>query len=254
MNTRIETQNRQKSQDGERGNVLFLILIAVALFAALSYAVTQSTRSGGGDASRETNLVNSAQITQYPAAIKTAIIRMMVSNGTSVQTLQFNPPAEFAALNPSSTGVFVPPTSTQQGGGATYQLAPSNVLTTSGTGQWVFNGENQIMDIGSTTGTGAPTASTADVIAFLPNVTQAICEEIHRQLGLTTTIPVEDTTIEITKQMASGPVNLGSASDRMTESGSTINGTGSNELRGQPQGCFQQPSGTYIYYHVLVER
>ncbi|HEY8190982.1 MAG TPA: hypothetical protein VIG74_01055, partial [Alphaproteobacteria bacterium] len=74
-NGEMQMQRIQTGRKGERGNVLFLILIAVALFAALSYAVTQSSRSGGGDANSETNLINSATLTQYPAGLRTSIIR-----------------------------------------------------------------------------------------------------------------------------------------------------------------------------------
>ncbi len=84
-------------RNGESGNVLFLILIAVALFAALSYAVTQSSRSGGGDAASETNLINSSTITQYPAGIRTALVRMIVSSGVTADELSFNTPSDFGA-------------------------------------------------------------------------------------------------------------------------------------------------------------
>jgi len=60
----------------EQGNVLFLILIAVALFAALSYAVTQSTR-GGGD-NRERPQITAALVSQYFNAIETAITRLKI--------------------------------------------------------------------------------------------------------------------------------------------------------------------------------
>lgn len=72
-----------------RGNVLFLILIAVALFAALSYAVTSSTRSGGGNASKETAMANAAAIVQYGASLRNSIMRMKISNGCSDGMLNF---------------------------------------------------------------------------------------------------------------------------------------------------------------------
>lgn len=60
------------------GNVLFLILIAVALFAALSYVVAQSSRSGGGSISNEKAQLHATQILSSAVAIKTAALRMVV--------------------------------------------------------------------------------------------------------------------------------------------------------------------------------
>ncbi len=182
-----ENQLLMNSRKSERGNVLFLILIAVALFAALSYAVTQSTRSGGGDASRETNLVNAAAITQYPASIKTAITRMLVSSGVLADDLLFDlPPFTSLTTTPlQERGVFYPGSSSGGGGGATYTQAPANVMAANTPGTWYFNGENGVVNIG--TG-GAIATANADIIAFLPGVSLAVCQSIHQKLGLTTTI------------------------------------------------------------------
>jgi len=229
-----------ESRTSEKGNVLFLILIAVALFAALSYAVTQSTRSGGGDASKETNLVNAAGITQYPSSVKTAITRMIVSNSTDPNDLLFDKPATFASLSTAllqSQGVFHP-----SGGGATYNDAPASVMQTNAAGPWVFNGRNQILNIG-TSAAGAATALNADIIAFLPNVKRAVCDSIHGRLGLSLTY-VTLTGIDIATQMDFATPNI---------IGLGGNITGAN-LDGQPQGCFMQPANTYHYFHVVVER
>lgn len=238
-----EGQVREQAvKRNDAGNVLFLILIAVALFAALSYAVTQSTRSGGGDASSETNLVNSAQITQYPASVKTAITRMIISSSIDPTTLEFNPPADFADLSASDHGVFHP-----QGGGASYILAPDAVVEAAinANKTWVFNGENEILNIGTN---GAPTVSSADIIAFLPGTKLAICQSIHSKLGLSTTIPdLSAAGIDFATDM----VSVGGAGATIAAGGGIITHA---TLDGQPQGCFLGAANNYVYYHVLVER
>lgn len=224
----------------EKGNVLFLILIAVALFAALSYAVTQSTRSGGGDASKETNLVNAAGITQYPASVKTAITRMVVSSSIDPDSLLFNPPSTFSAFTttyPATNGVFHP-----TGGGATYTDAPASVMENNAAGTWHFNGANRVTNIG-TTDASLSTAD-ADVIAFLSGVKKSVCDSIHKKLGIATTYATISP-INITSDMTVANPNIN------ISGGGTI---ASTELTGQPQGCFQQPANNYVYYHVLVER
>lgn len=61
------------------GNVLFLILIAVALFAALSYAITNSSRSGDGVDEEEAEILAS-EVLQYITEIENGVRRVMLLN------------------------------------------------------------------------------------------------------------------------------------------------------------------------------
>lgn len=238
----------------ESGNVLFLILIAVALFAALSYAVTQSTRSGAGDTASETNLISSAQLTQYPAGIRTSVVRMLIG-GIAVDDLLFNSPSDFGGTIPANDpleqrAVFHP-----SGGNATYQYAPADVVTQApaggSIGEWFYNAEIQIQNIGIT---GAGQAAGNDVVAFLPYISTGICRRMNEEVGLPTAIPVENDIaygdIDLTIEDVASP-----SADFPTADGKILNGTtANNEFRGQPFGCFQSTDSVNIYYHVLVER
>ena len=70
------------------GNILFIILIAVALFAAITYAVTQSTRSGSGNATNESKSLDASDLIAYAGLIQSTIQRMVVG-GCSLSTIDF---------------------------------------------------------------------------------------------------------------------------------------------------------------------
>lgn len=243
--------DHKKNRVSESGNVLFLILIAVALFAALSYAVTQSTR-GGGNADDETSLISSASLTQYPASLKTSLLRMQISNGVTDEQLEFNNPASAVTCVTTGNCVF-----DADGGGASYQQAPSSVMANSSLGSWTFNAENEVMNIGTSGSGDAVTAGTADVTAFLDGIRAGICLKINQELGIMTNaqavgdIPDENANIDVTTNVDGTNVEA-----TFTPAGGTIGDTGTSNttlLDGQPFGCFQDNGGNYVYYHVLSE-
>ncbi len=237
----------QDSRVRESGNVLFLILIAVALFAALSYAVTQSSRSGGGNAGSETNLINSAQVTQYPASVRTAIIRMIVSSGITTAELQFNSPSDYGTCTTTARCVFHP-----SGGGATYVPASPDVVTGSSPQPWVFNGQNEVFRVGTSVGGDSETSATVEVMAILPNVDTAVCSKINEELGMGTSIPPE-TGIDVSSNLGTGTGGTWVTALASGSSGGTIGETTAAVLNGQAFGCFDQ-GGVNYYYHVLIEQ
>ncbi|PZO86566.1 MAG: hypothetical protein DI626_06195 [Micavibrio aeruginosavorus] len=243
------TQTERRKTQG--GNVLFLILIAVALFAALSYVVTQSTRSGGGSTEREKNILSSAQMTQYPTALRTAIVRMVLG-GAPVEQIKFDAPGS-AAFSTTSTRllVFHP-----QGGGSTYQEAPPELSADGVALQWHYNADFSVP------GVGIDTAGGNDIVAFLPGVSQGVCNQVNEQLGVGLgtctpdvaggTVPQINTSIVYTnfeKDMTSG------GSYTFPASGTALQCQSGTSLTRKASGCFyHNGQKKYVFYSVLLER
>ena len=77
------------ASSSQRGNILFLILLAVVLFAALSYAVTQSLRSGGNNVSKEAAQSAAAEIMNYASLIEQTVQRLELSNNCTLSEISF---------------------------------------------------------------------------------------------------------------------------------------------------------------------
>ncbi len=71
------------------GNVLFLILIAVVLFASLSYAVSNTNTNSAGNVSAEKAELASSQIVQYSAMLQNAILRIKTLNNCTDFQISF---------------------------------------------------------------------------------------------------------------------------------------------------------------------
>lgn len=243
--------NQLKAQ---KGNVLFLILIAVALFAALSYAVTQSSRSGG-DASKETNVINTASLTQYPNSVRTSVLRLIIS-GIDPLDIQFNKPDQFDtgggfAEFKANRGVFHP-----QGGGAAYQQVPANLTEAGSVLDWKFNANFEIPLLGlSQTSSG----NGNDLIAFADGVTQSICGRVNKELHSDDTIPVINSAIASTtgnldnSRTATGTAPVVPSTESAVLTSDTP--ASPNWFSNKAFGCFRNGSaGKYVFYYVLAER
>ncbi len=230
---------------GERGNALFLILIAVALFAALSYAVTQSGR-GGGTIDREQSLIAASQITQFPASIRTTVTRMVIT-GTPVANLNFD------TTSPAgTTEVFA-----SEGGGAVLQDPPANI---GGATAWRFKtapGAAGAMTGWFISGVGTDGVNGKDVFAFLDGVSVAVCQSILRGLGLDTNVRVEATAVTLTGADEGTTAQVGAGNAAAVGGAAAAHAFDIWDSVTDPQAfaCVRNGAGAnYVYYHALVEQ
>ena len=179
----------------ENGNALFLILIAVALFAALSYAVTNSGR-GGGSIDKEQAEIMAAEILNYFAAIQAEANRIKIINNvpeyninfgtdnshTSAQTGSGGEIGNIYQNNPNCTDLPECSIFADRGGNLKsrtfYDAAGIPIIDANGhviPGEFrVFN--NFVEDVGSN--------SEPEILMTVAGLKQEVCDALNRKLGL----------------------------------------------------------------------
>lgn len=247
----------------EAGNILFMILITVILFAALSYAVTQSSRGGSKDASSEIRKLDIAQIIQYGTQISQAITRLTtiggcVASADSGNTITFQYDTDgdgdwndndeiyhnpHAPTN-HSCHIFHP-----EGGGVSFRSWEP--ILESPANEENYNAGNFIQNVGTTCG-NASCKELIYLISIDPDVlgAEAFCRAMNDELGVSNPggSPPVDTNIW------SGQRFVGTYEDNSTGFG---DGGEAPEIHGQHSGCIQETTGGgnwYRFYYVLVER
>jgi len=154
----------------ERGNVLFLILIAVALFAALGFAVSNILRSGNPTTiAGEQARVYASEILDYGRNMRQAVQNIRISNGCRDTDISFENPIEGGYVNGTNTEcqVFHP-----DGGGMSW-VSPANGIN-DGT-EWVITSSNIVNGVGTTL---------PDLAIILINVNSNICTQINETSGI----------------------------------------------------------------------
>jgi|AntRauTorcE11897_2_1112592.scaffolds.fasta_scaffold00395_15 hypothetical protein len=226
----------------QAGNALFLILIAVALFAALSYAVTQSGR-GSSSIDREQTSLNTTQIIQYAGLIEQEVQRMQMISGCSDTEVSFENDRNSRDFNrspaaDSSCELFV-----SEGGNIAYNPPFGGDDDMSFTSRFCIKG------VGTDVASNCVTDE-RELLFITFGMDDAFCKEINRRLGLDNAVdPLPE--FDMVTYAFTGDYSAG-INPRL---GSTAS---SSVLTGERTACLKDDggsmSGTNFFYHVLIAR
>lgn len=235
----------------EEGNALFLILIAVALFAALSCAITQSGR-GGGTVRKEQSTLDAAKIIQYAGSVGQVISRMRLAAGCSETQISFENGSEGGYVNVGAPADKSCHVFNSNGGAAVWQDPPSGSNTDGSPYSFVGGPVVHSRDGANSTGVDI----NADLVIYLFRVTEEICQAINTGLGISG-IPLDGGSIPPAVKFVGTydkADNINGIVDVPQPSPCIVApGTG---LCGKMSGCFKENMGgqRYIFYNVLISR
>ncbi len=253
------------SEKKQHGGAIVWILVMVALFAALNFAITKGTRSGGASISKEQAALAATEILAYAEAMKRAVQTLQI-NGCSDTEVSFENPVvagyEHTPPARNECKIFHP-----DGGGINYLGPEEDWLDGVNTGKtvyksWYANENNAVSRLGKPLGSGgvcvSGIADCNELMIGIPYIKKEIC-------------------IAINKKLNSGHNNLG---DPYIDSGFSFATFGGNQIKFQGEyfdniinmglaspsnysnlmaGCIESDNanpgvGSYHFFQVLIVR
>ncbi len=225
----------------ERGNVMFYILIAVALLAALIYAVSQSGRGSLQQVSDEKARLYASEIVEYANVVANAVAQLRLRS-ISTENLCFDDPGwgaddyDHAGCTDDARKIFH-----LSGGGVTWKQAPTEAMDSAATPDnlWHIYGDNEIQRVGTTCGA----AACSDLILMVDELSRDVCVKINNllQVGSKDSDPETDTDYGVVRYIGAFSYD------------ETI-GDESPILPGKTAACFRKSGGEYVFYKVLIAR
>jgi len=226
----------------QSGSILVYVLLAVVLFAALSYAVSQMMRGGTNSVGAEKHAILMDGTLSYARNVKQAIQAIRISNSCAESEVSFEGSpfdgSDTDYVNASapidfSCHVFHP-----QGGGLGKENPDSEVSSN----EYIFTGELGVTGLGSD--------SNSELSMVLRGLTLAQCAIINEKIGLEAPQTDSSSSANFFTDAFTGSYALSG------DLGTGI-GTGNAVYDGRSAGCFHEnnvTSGEYFFYQVLWPR
>jgi hypothetical protein len=230
----------------QRGSALFMILMAVALFAALAFTFSRGIQQGNDNLSQRQADLAASDILNYAARSERGVNVMLQKRGRSEVDLNFD------GLDGGYTNTFCSSDackffSPQGGGGLPVYPLPrwldSALSDEDFFGTWYVSARFCIKDVGaSSVCTGS---DGTDLMMILPYLQERICLRINEKLGIDAPIPVI---------AAPGSINAAGQFNGSFSPGNQVLWDDAS-INGRSAGCFFDDSiDGYHFYQVLIAR
>lgn len=217
----------------QAGSAFILILVAIAMFAALSYAVVQGGRNSQSSLTKEQAKLAAREIVAYADTVAKAIQRLRLAGCTETQ-ISFeipNPPGGWAANGSAPTDksctVF-----DINGGKVQYTPINTQWLYSTTTTVWWPNGQTAVDNIGTVN---------PELILWARNLKRDVCDEINN---------IQELNGAMAETVGTHTTNFAGAY------GLVANGIGDDvgtAYLGKSTGCILDATGGK-YYAVLIAR